>query len=195
MLATKLMRLLRAILMVTMYRVADFEADIARLFSIRLRVCRRLELRLLGIRPPRHFWIGSGLRLCSLSGKVLLGERCMIGENARIGNYADVTIGDDFLAAPGLTIDTGTHDPLTLEPTSKPVNIGRNVWCGTNVTILPGISIGENAIIGAGSVVTRDIPSNSIAVGVPARVIRALTRDAGMTSWSAFTKPDNWGGC
>lgn len=57
---------------------------------------------------------------------------------------------------------------------AKPITVGSNVWFGGNVTVLPGVTIGDNVVIGAGSVVTHDIPSNSVAVGNPCRVIRTL---------------------
>ncbi|HEX7757448.1 MAG TPA: DapH/DapD/GlmU-related protein, partial [Niabella sp.] len=57
---------------------------------------------------------------------------------------------------------------------AQPVTIGNNVWVGGNATILPGVTIGDNCVIGAGSVVTKDIPANSLAVGNPARVIRQI---------------------
>ena len=60
---------------------------------------------------------------------------------------------------------------------ASPVRIGNDVWIGGNVTILPGVSIGNNVVIAAGAVVNRDIPDNSLAAGVPARVIRALDND------------------
>ena len=60
---------------------------------------------------------------------------------------------------------------------AKPVKIGNDVWIGGNVTILPGITIGNNVVIGAGAVVTHDIPDNSLAMGVPARVVRQLDDD------------------
>ena len=56
----------------------------------------------------------------------------------------------------------------------RPVNIGKNVWIGSNSTICPGVTIGDNAVIGAGSVVTKDVPENMVAVGVPAKVIKSI---------------------
>lgn len=60
---------------------------------------------------------------------------------------------------------------------TSPVNIGNDVWIGANVVILPGVTIGNNVVIGAGAVVTKDIPDNSLAVGVPARVIKSIEND------------------
>ncbi|UCV30432.1 hypothetical protein KI617_07865 [Ferribacterium limneticum] len=87
-----------------------------------------------------------------------------------------LTIGDDSLVAAHCTLTTLTHnqDGIIYRKTtfSAPITIGKNVWLGYGVTVLPGVSIGDNAIIGAGAVVTHDIPPNAIAIGVPARVAR-----------------------
>ncbi|WP_308203244.1 DapH/DapD/GlmU-related protein [Georgenia satyanarayanai] len=91
-----------------------------------------------------------------------------------------ITIGDDCLIGHNAVIATLQHDidPARrggLEP--SPVVIGSNVWLGANVTVLPGVTIGEDAVIGAGSVVTRDVPAESVAVGSPARVVRSISDD------------------
>lgn len=76
--------------------------------------------------------------------------------------------------APGVKIISSNHNPSKLDEhlCSKPIKIGKNVWLGANVVILPGVELGENVTIGAGSVVTKSIPSNSIAVGNPCKVIK-----------------------
>ncbi|HEY9610735.1 hypothetical protein [Allocoleopsis sp.] len=76
-----------------------------------------------------------------------------------------------------------------MAPTPRPIQIGNRVWCGINVTILAGVSIGDDVVIGAGSLVCKDIPSNSIAVGVPAKVIRPIVRDDIESLWS-WVLPD-----
>lgn len=137
-----------------------------------LLLFNRAYLWLMGIR----FGAGTKLSFIGFSlyqrGHLVVGDRCTFGEGTCIWNYEDVCIGDDFLGAPNLTILTGGHDPVTLENLKKPVRIGRRVWCGANVTILPGVTIGDSAVIGAGSLVTKDIPSGAICAGVPSRVIR-----------------------
>ena len=97
-----------------------------------------------------------------------------------IFDQGGITIEDDVFIAPDVKILTEGHPE---EPTrrrtlvTKPVHVGRNVWIGAGATILPGVSIGENAIIAAGAVVGRDVESNMIVGGVPARPIRPIRRD------------------
>ena len=91
----------------------------------------------------------------------------------------NVTIGDDCFIGPNVSIYTACHstDPVernTRREWAEPVTIGDNVWIGGSVTILPGVSIGNNVTIGAGSVVTKDIPDNVVAVGNPCKVIKNL---------------------
>lgn len=113
------------------------------------------------------------------SGKdVELGHRSQIGHNARIDH--DVIIGDDVLMGPDVVMMSNSHAfddttrPINLQGATerRPVVIGNDVWIGTRTVILPGVHIGDGAVIGAGSVVTTSIPAYSIAVGVPARVKR-----------------------
>lgn len=93
---------------------------------------------------------------------------------------AQIFIGDETMIAPNVTIIAASHP---VSPTlrakgygyNKPVTIGKNVWIASNVTILPGVQIGDNSIIGAGSVVSKDIPSNVIAFGNPIKIQRTIT--------------------
>ena len=131
------------------------------------------------------------------TGKQLLIEqpfRCDYGYNIRVGEnfYANmgctildealVTFGDNVLLAPNVSIYTAGHAVNVAQRVAGweyayPVTVGHNVWIGGNVVILPGVSIGDNSIIGGGSVVTKDIPDNAIAVGNPCRVIRYITEE------------------
>ena len=101
-----------------------------------------------------------------------LGDNCNFGENTKFYNHSSIVIGNNFLGAPGLTLLTGGHDPETLEDMTKPIVIGNGCWFGYNVTILPGVTIGDNVSVGSCSVVTKDVESNTIVVGSPARVLR-----------------------
>ncbi|WP_066342556.1 acyltransferase [Azohydromonas lata] len=137
---------------------------------------RRLYLRLKRVRHGRHVYCGPLVMIRS-NGNLTLGERCALGYDTRIWNYAPISIGDDFMAAAGLTINAGSHDVTTMRGQAAPVRIGHRVWCGLNVSILAGVTVGDDVVIAAGAVVTRDIPSGSVAAGIPARVVRALERD------------------
>lgn len=124
-----------------------------------------------GVIVKQHAYFGEGSTL-------QVGDRAQIGMNSRIDR--DVTIGDDVVMGPDVVIMSSSHafeDPTTAinrqgADVRRPVRIGRDVWIGTRVVILPGVEIGDGAVIGAGSIVTKNIPPYSVAVGNPARVVR-----------------------
>lgn len=126
----------------------------------------------------------------SLHGRPL-DPRIEIGDRVRLGDFIHITcidrvaIGDGTLTGRWVTITDNSHgrntsEEMTQAPNDRevvskgPVVIGRNVWIADKVTILPGVTIGDGAIIGANSVVTKDIPPRCIAGGIPAKVIREL---------------------
>ena len=116
---------------------------------------------------------------CDYGKHIRLGKRFFANFHLTILDEALVTIGDDCFCGPNVSIYTACHSTDPVERNSrrewaKPVSIGNSVWIGGDVTILPGVTIGDNCTIGAGSVVTRDIPANSVAAGNPARVIKTL---------------------
>jgi len=116
---------------------------------------------------------------CDYGYNIQLGANFYANHNCTILDGAPVTIGDNVMLGPGVTISTTTH-PLSAASRNqglteaKPVTIGNNVWIGMGAQILPGVNIGDNAVIAAGAVVTTDIAINSLAVGVPATVIRKI---------------------
>lgn len=118
-----------------------------------------------------------------------IGRRCFFNYNFTCQDDAPVVIGDDCNFGPNVTVTTAMHPLLASERRlmenahgekqhlcyAKPVTIGKDCWFGANVLVCPGVVIGDNCVIGAGSVVTRDIPANSLAFGVPCRVSRTIT--------------------
>lgn len=123
------------------------------------------------IEPPFH---------CDYGWNIEVGENFFANYNLTILDVGKVTIGDNVQIAPNVSIYTAGHP---IHPDSRnsgyeygiPITIGNSVWIGGNTVILPGVTIGDHAVIGAGSVVTRDIPANRIAAGNPCRVIREIT--------------------
>ncbi len=138
---------------------------------------RRILRELLGsfgegaeIRPPLF---------CDYGYQIHIGAGTFVNVGLVALDVATITIGDDVQIGPNVQLLTPTH-PLEAEPrrskleAAKPITIGDNVWLGGGVIVLPGVSIGENTVVGAGAVVTKDLPANVVAVGNPARVVRSL---------------------
>lgn len=116
---------------------------------------------------------------CDYGKQIRVGKRFFANFNFTVLDEAPVTIGDDCFIGPNVSIYTACHSTDPVERNSRrewadPVTIGNNVWIGGSVTILPGVTVGDNTTIGAGSVVTKDIPANVVAVGNPCKVIRKL---------------------
>lgn len=116
---------------------------------------------------------------CDYGKQISVGRRFFANFNLTILDEAPVTFGDDCFIGPNVSIYTACHSTDPLERNSRrewarPVIIGNNVWIGGSVVILPGVTIGDNVTIGAGSVVVHDIPSGSIAVGNPCRVVKSI---------------------
>ena len=118
-----------------------------------------------------------------------IGKNFFANFNFTVQDDGEVTIGNDCNFGPNVTIVTPVHPMVASERRlmrtgageekrlcyAKPVHIGNDCWLGASVTVCPGVTIGDNCVIGAGSVVTRDVPADSFAAGVPCRVIRKLT--------------------
>lgn len=98
---------------------------------------------------------------------------CFINHHFTAMSIGGITIGDGVQIGPNVTVVTDNHDfQNRMVLRCRPVVIKKNAWIGADVTITPGVTIGENAVIGAGAVVTKDVPDNAVAAGVPAKVIR-----------------------
>lgn len=117
---------------------------------------------------------------CDYGYHITLGENFYANMNCVILDEAPVVFGDNVFVAPNCGFYTAGH-PLDIGRRNagleyaRPIRVGSNVWIGAQTCVLPGVSIGEGCVIGAGSVVTRDIPAFSVAVGNPCRVIRTLS--------------------
>jgi maltose O-acetyltransferase len=153
--------------------VAAYNATTVRQGPLR----RQLLEQLLGgigegteIRPPLYVDYGAHLRI---------GARSFANFGLVALDVASITIGDDVQIGPNVQLLTPTH-PVEPEPrrqkweAAQPIVIGDNVWLGGGAIVLPGVTIGANTVVGAGSVVTRDLPADVVAVGNPARVVRTL---------------------
>lgn len=118
---------------------------------------------------------------CDYGSNTFLGENFYANTDAIFLDVAKITIGDNVMFGPRVGLYTAGHpiDPqvrnLQLE-FGREIKIGHNVWLGGNVVVCPGVTIGDNCVIGAGSVVTKDIAPNSVAVGHPCRIVRQLSQ-------------------
>jgi maltose O-acetyltransferase len=138
---------------------------------------RRLLRELLGvlgaeseIRPPLY---------CDYGFQTHIGARTFANFGLVILDVAEVHIGDDVQIGPNVQLLTATHpiDPDLRRDkweSAQPIRIGNNVWLGGGVIVCPGVTIGDNTVVGAGAVVTRDLPADVVAVGSPARVLRSV---------------------
>lgn len=116
---------------------------------------------------------------CDYGAQIRLGKNFFSNFGLTVLDEAEVTFGDNCFIGPNVSIYTACHSTDPAERNSgrewaRPVHIGNDCWIGGSVTILPGVSIGDGCTIGAGSVVTKDIPPLSVAVGNPARVVKTL---------------------
>ena len=108
-----------------------------------------------------------------------IGENVFFNSGCRFQDQGGIFIGDNVLIGHNVVLATINHD---LNPTNRgtnlpaPIHIGNNVWIGANATVLPGVTIGNNAVIAAGAVVTKDVPSDTVVGGVPAKAIRKTDR-------------------
>ncbi|ASA20177.1 sugar O-acetyltransferase [Paenibacillus donghaensis] len=125
---------------------------------------------------------------CDYGYNVEFGENFYANHNFIILDGAKVTFGDNVFIAPNCGFYTAGH-PLDVEQRNQgleyayPITVGNNVWFGANVTVLPGVTIGDNSVIGAGSVVNRDIPAGVIAAGNPCKVVRSITEEDKKKYW------------
>ena len=134
----------------------------------------------------RGLYLANNTRICwgvqltvVKDARLIIGESCFIGPQVRVSCHERIAIGNNCLIAGSVSIHDNNHIfenidiPITQQGfTSSPVTIGDDVWIGTRTIILPGVKIGNHSIIGAGSVVTKDVPEWAIVAGNPAKLIR-----------------------
>lgn len=164
-------------------------------FAEDIRRCRELLDRINAAAPDQDeerdtllrellggFGDGSNIRppfRCEYGFQIHIGARTFANFGLVCLDVAPVTIGDDVQIGPGVQLLTPTH-PLEPEArrdkweSAEPITIGDNVWLGGGVIVCPGVTIGRDTVVGAGAVVTRDLPAAVLAVGNPARVVRRL---------------------
>lgn len=116
---------------------------------------------------------------CDYGENITFGKNCFVNINCYFMDGARITLGDNVFVGPSTGFYTANH-PLDYERRNAglgkalPIKVGNNVWFGANVNVMPGVTIGDGCVIAAGSVVTKDIPSNSLAAGIPCQVVREI---------------------
>lgn len=129
-----------------------------------------------------NFW-------CDYGSRIEVGENFYANHGLVILDAGKVSFGDNVFIGPNCGFHTSGH-PIDFERRNKgleyayPIKVGNNVWFGAGVQVMPGVTIGDNVVIGGGSVVVKDIPSNCVAVGNPCRVIRHITEEDKTTNWN-----------
>ena len=139
---------------------------------------KKLLKKIIG-KTKEKFWIEQSF-WCDYGYNIELGENFYANHNFVVLDPGKVIFGDNVFIGPNCSFYTAQH-PLDVETRNRglecafSITVGDNVWFGGNVTVLPGVTIGSNTVIGAGSVVTKDLPSGVLAAGNPCRVIREIT--------------------
>ncbi len=143
--------------------------------NLRSRLLRKL------LRTEGNFWVKPPF-YCDYGFNITLGNDVMLNYGCVLLDVCPIIIGDKTLIGPNVQLLTACHslDPKQREQDvefGKPIKIGRNVWIGGGAIVCPGVTIGDNTVIGAGSVVTKSMPANVIAYGNPCRVQRRIDLD------------------
>jgi acetyltransferase-like isoleucine patch superfamily enzyme len=152
-----------------------------------------------GIRFGRFVWVGHGTKIRCHEGTVEIGAKTVLGQECTISAYQRVSIGRECVIADRVMLIDFDHNVAEPETPirhqgiyKRDVVVGSNVWIGYGAQILRGVTIGDNAIIGASAVVTRDIPANAVAGGAPARVIRMRPAPERLR-WPDPVEPESYG--
>jgi acetyltransferase-like isoleucine patch superfamily enzyme len=150
-----------------------------------LQIGKRAEIRL-----GRWSWIGHGTKIRCHEGVVEIGAKTVLGQECTISAYQHVSIGRECVIADRVMLIDFDHGvvevdrPIRLQGIYKrDVRVGNNVWIGYGACILRGVTVGDNAIVGANSVVSKDVPANAVAAGAPVRVLR-MREEPATLRWS-----------
>jgi acetyltransferase-like isoleucine patch superfamily enzyme len=160
---------------------------------------RGLELQIAKrgtIRFGRFVWIGDRTKIRCHEGEVIVGQKSVLGQECTISAYRHVRIGEQCVIADRamfIDFDHGVVEverPIRLQGIYKrDVDVGSNVWVGYGACVLRGVRVGDNAVIGTNSVLTKDIPANAVVGGVPARLLRMRDAPRGLR-WPDPVAPD-----
>ncbi len=138
---------------------------------------RALFEDLTGDKPGEHFRLVPPF-YADCGRNIRVGDRVFINQNCTFYSLAAITIGDDVLIGPNVSLITSGHPVAPSQRraalTGKPIVIEKGVWIAAGATVIGGVTIGENSVVAAGSVVAKDVPANTLVGGNPARVIRSI---------------------
>ena len=147
------------------------------------------------VRFGRWVWIGHDTKIRCHEGEVRIGDKTVLGQECTISAYKHVSIGEQCVIADRVMMIDFDHNVAEVERTiraqgiyKRDVRVGNNVWIGYGAQILRGVSVGDNAIVGASAVVTKDVPANAVVAGSPARVIRMREAPKGL-HWREPVEP------
>ncbi len=130
-------------------------------------------LRLTGMHIGKHVAIGPGFQcITGLEQHITIDDYVAIGHNAKLYSFAPIRIGSFTTIAADVSFTNGGHDIATLEPHAGEIKIGRGCWIGHGVRIVKPVTIGDNVIIAAGALVTKDVPDGALVVGMPAKITK-----------------------
>jgi len=148
---------------------------VVRLYRFGRNYVRLNRLRRKGLRGTGTSYVSPEARFCPPSN-VTIGANCLI-DKAIFYALDTISVGDRSIVGQNVLLCTGSHDfnAPDFRLVTKPIAIGRYVWIATGATILPGVSIGDGAVVGAMAVVARDVPAGAVVVGNPARVVKILS--------------------
>ena len=144
----------------------------------------------------RFVWLGHGTKIRCHEGVVEIGAKTVLGQECTISAYRRVRIGEQCVIADRAMFIDFDHGVVEVERPirsqgiySREVEVGSNVWIGYGACILRGVRVGDNAIVGTNSVVTKDVPANAVVAGIPARIIR-MRNAPELLRWAKPVEPD-----